>query len=618
MKGATKVKDQTFVGEWAMVMKLIETAFKGEDIPAAFVTGILVLLPKPDGDYRGIALLEVIYKLISSIINRRLVKALSQKLHDGIHGFRTSRGTGTAIMETKLLMQLAQRSNKPLHMIFLDLKKAYDTLDRDRTMKILEGYGIGENVRWIIQMIWQGDTMVPKQAGFFGRPFRATRGVRQGDIVSPFIFNIVCDAIIREWEMQMNNIDTRQERKESKAQFYADDGLLTGDDAQMVQNALNIFTDTFARVGLKMNAVKTKAMTMAGCKAYTKQSTEAYNRKLTGEGSSHRQRALTKVECNLCGATVNQQSMKSHQLTKKCTKGRKDWAIQRAEMETPEQLTLDMEIEALQPMEYRFNMPPRHDTPCPVPACPYITNTRPEMRRHFRARHPEDTIIINEEGLLPQCEKCGIFQKDVGIRHQASKDCKKASKTQEARNDEKRQALAKQVTFMVGDTPIENVKQFKYLGRILEENDDDWLAVQGNVCRARQKWGRIGRILSKEKAKPRIMAIFYKAVVQSVLLYGSESWVLTKKMLQVLRSFHHRCARYITHRHIRQDTETGEWSYPNTETTLEEAGLWTIEEYIERRRNTVMNYVKERAIYRRCKNSHPVALSSRKATWWEQ
>jgi hypothetical protein len=160
-----------------MVTKLIEMAFKGEDIPAAFITGILVLLPKPDGDYRGIALLEVIYKLISSIINRRLAKALSRKLHDGIHGFRTSRGTGTAIMETKLLMQLTQRSNKPLHMIFLDLKKAYDTLDRNRTMKILEGYGVGENVRRIIQTIWQGDTMVPKQAGFFGKPFHATRGV---------------------------------------------------------------------------------------------------------------------------------------------------------------------------------------------------------------------------------------------------------------------------------------------------------------------------------------------------------------------------------------------------------------------------------------------------------
>jgi hypothetical protein len=47
--------------------------------------------------------------------------------------------------------------------------------------------------------------MVTKQASFFGKPFRATRGVRQGDIVSPIIFNIICSAIIRAWEAQVNN-----------------------------------------------------------------------------------------------------------------------------------------------------------------------------------------------------------------------------------------------------------------------------------------------------------------------------------------------------------------------------------------------------------------------------
>jgi hypothetical protein len=178
MTGATKIKDPKFVGEWAMVLKLVEMAFNGEDIPSAFFVGILVLLPKGDGDYRGIALLEVVYKLISSIINRRLAKSFTAKLHDGIHGFRPGQGTGTAIIENKLLMQLAQCTNKPLHMIFLDLKKAYDTLDWDRTMKILEGYGVGENVRRIIGKIWNGDTMVTKQAGFVGKPFRASRGVR--------------------------------------------------------------------------------------------------------------------------------------------------------------------------------------------------------------------------------------------------------------------------------------------------------------------------------------------------------------------------------------------------------------------------------------------------------
>ena len=107
--------------------------------------------------------------------------------------------------------------------------------------------------------------MVTKQAGFFGKPFRASRGVHQGDITSPFIFNIVCDAVIREWESQMNH-GTAQERKETRAQFYADDGLLSGENPQEVQRAIDIFTNVFAPMGLKMNATKTKARTMVGSK----------------------------------------------------------------------------------------------------------------------------------------------------------------------------------------------------------------------------------------------------------------------------------------------------------------------------------------------------------------
>jgi hypothetical protein len=51
-----------------------------------------------------------------------------------------------------------------------------------------------------LQQIWDMDTMIPKQAGFYGGPIAANQGVRQGDIISPMIFNIVTDAII--WESE--------------------------------------------------------------------------------------------------------------------------------------------------------------------------------------------------------------------------------------------------------------------------------------------------------------------------------------------------------------------------------------------------------------------------------
>jgi hypothetical protein len=109
------------VRRWEKILKLLNLAFTAGEVPKAFCNGILVLIPKSSpGEYRGIALLEIIYKLMSTIINSRLARNI--KFDDDIHGFRAGRGTGTAIMEAKLRMQLHTRTHTPLYMIFMDLK----------------------------------------------------------------------------------------------------------------------------------------------------------------------------------------------------------------------------------------------------------------------------------------------------------------------------------------------------------------------------------------------------------------------------------------------------------------------------------------------------------------
>jgi hypothetical protein len=72
--------------------------------------------------------------------------------------------------------------------------------------------------------------------------------------------------------------------------------------------------------------------------------------------------------------------------------------------------------------------------------------------------------------------------------------------------------------------------------------------------------------------------MFYKAVCQAVLLYGCETWTVTKSMLRVLEGFHHKCARRISGLMARQ-TATG-WYYPPLATAMAEAGLYPIQEYI--------------------------------------
>jgi hypothetical protein len=63
----------------------------------------LVLIPKESGGMRGIGLLEVVWKVCSSIINDRLQNGI--EFHEALHGIRKQRGTGTAILQTKLHMQ---------------------------------------------------------------------------------------------------------------------------------------------------------------------------------------------------------------------------------------------------------------------------------------------------------------------------------------------------------------------------------------------------------------------------------------------------------------------------------------------------------------------------------
>ena len=61
---------------------------------------------------------------------------------------------------------------------------------------------------------------------------------------------------------------------------------------------------------------------------------------------------------------------------------------------------------------------------------------------------------------------------------------------------------------------------FRYLGRVLTAGYDDRLAVVGNLGKARKSWGVLSRILIREGEDPKVLGHFYKAVAQSVLLFG--------------------------------------------------------------------------------------------------
>ena len=102
-------------------MRLVQYVCETREIPRQMLWMVVVLIPKGSlGDFSGIGLLEVIWKLIEWVIDKILTKI---GLHDCLHSFRAKRDCGTGIIETKLVQQLAYCEQYPLYGIFLDLKR---------------------------------------------------------------------------------------------------------------------------------------------------------------------------------------------------------------------------------------------------------------------------------------------------------------------------------------------------------------------------------------------------------------------------------------------------------------------------------------------------------------
>ena len=102
-------------------------------------------------------------------------------------------------MELKISQEIASIDQDPLFLVFLDLRKAYDTMDWDCLLITLEGYGTGPWLCGILETFWDCHQVVPMQNGFHRPTFPPTRGKMQVGLVSLTLFNVVVDNFIRTW-----------------------------------------------------------------------------------------------------------------------------------------------------------------------------------------------------------------------------------------------------------------------------------------------------------------------------------------------------------------------------------------------------------------------------------
>ena len=157
-------------------------------------------------NYRGIALLDVTYKLLASIIKRRLEGYMEEALGEYQGGFRNGRGTTDQIFILKQIMVGNYEYESPTHLLLVDFKRAYDTVNRTKLINILRELDIPEKLINLIKMTLKNTISRVKVKGKTSDSFNVKQGLRQGDLLSTTLFNLVLESIIKKSDINRKGL----------------------------------------------------------------------------------------------------------------------------------------------------------------------------------------------------------------------------------------------------------------------------------------------------------------------------------------------------------------------------------------------------------------------------
>ena len=165
--------------------------------PKGWKKGIIVNLYK-SGDtsnvdnYRGLTINSCLAKVFNVIINNRLVNFLEDNniISDLQIGFKKKARTSDHIFVINTIFRKFSSMKKDVYLCFVDFRKAYDSVWRDALLLKLLRIGIKGKFFGVIENMYQGCESCIKTDEMLSKFFKCETGVRQGDVLSPNLFNI--------------------------------------------------------------------------------------------------------------------------------------------------------------------------------------------------------------------------------------------------------------------------------------------------------------------------------------------------------------------------------------------------------------------------------------------
>ena len=243
------------LGDIAIVWltKLFNLIFRANKMPEEWRRSILVPIFKNKGDvqsctnYRGIKLMSHTMKLWERVIEHRLRRMTSVTKNQ--FGFMPGRSTMEAIFLVRQLMERYREHKKDLHMVFIDLEKAYDKIPRNVMWWALEKHKVPAKYITLIKDMYDNVVTSVRTSDVDTDDFPIKIGLHQGSALSPYLFALVMDEVTRDIQGDI-----------PWCMLFADDVVLVDDSRTGVNRKLELWRQTLESKGFRLSRTKTEYM----------------------------------------------------------------------------------------------------------------------------------------------------------------------------------------------------------------------------------------------------------------------------------------------------------------------------------------------------------------------
>ena len=161
------------------------------------------------------------------------------------------------IVNIHWIIEKATKFQKNIYFCFIDYAKAFDCVDHNKLWKILKKMGIPDHLTCLLRNLYAGQEATVRTGPGTIDWFQIGKGVHQGCILSPCLFNFYAEYIIRDAGLEEAQAGIQIARRNISNLRYADDTILMAESEEELKSLLMKVRES-EKVGLKLNIQKTK------------------------------------------------------------------------------------------------------------------------------------------------------------------------------------------------------------------------------------------------------------------------------------------------------------------------------------------------------------------------